>query len=340
MRERAITKRRVVLVAPIPVQILDVAGPAEVFGRTEKVLREMGKSGGGYSVELVSTARGKAAACTCGLQYLAPTRYTDLRGPVDTLLVAGGEGAVGAVGDRALLGWLRRRAPRARRTGSVCTGAFLLAAAGLLDGRRATTHWQWCGRLAKEFPKVDVTGAPIFIKDGPVYTSAGITAGIDLALAMVEEDFGAAVALQIAKELVLYLRRSGGQSQFSAMLGDPAANGDRFHDLRVWVGERLGAPMHVEALAEQVGMSPRHFARVFRAETGVTPARFVEKLRIEAACRRLEETSHGLKAIAAACGFGGPDSMRRSFMRRLEVTPDHYRARFRLRGSGRRLGSP
>jgi transcriptional regulator GlxA family with amidase domain len=326
--------RRVVLVAPVPVQILDVAGPAEVFGRTRDVLRKMGRGEAGYSVVLVSTDRGRSVPCTCGLEYTAPMRYTDLRGPVDTLLVAGGDGATEA-GDEGLLAWLRRRAPRARRTGSVCTGAFLLAAAGLLDGRRATTHWQWCGRLARDYPNVSVTSAPIFVKDGPLYTSAGVTAGIDLALAMVEEDFGAAVALQVAKELVLYLRRSGGQSQFSALLAD-ADGGDRFGELRLWVAERLGAAISVEALAERAGMSPRHFARVFRAEVGITPARFVERLRIEAACRRLEQTTAGLKVVAEACGFGGPDSMRRSFVRRLQVTPDHYRARFRLRSSSRR----
>jgi transcriptional regulator GlxA family with amidase domain len=329
------TRRRVVLVAPVPVQILDVAGPAEVFGRTWDVLRKLGKEGAGYSVLLVSTDRGGTAACTCGLRYVAPMRYTDLRGSVDTLLVAGGDGATGVPPDKSLLAWLRRWSPRARRTGSVCTGAFLLAAAGLLDGRRATTHWQWCGRLARDYPRVAVTGAPIFVKDGPLYTSAGVTAGIDLALAMVEEDFGAAVALQVAKELVLHLRRSGGQSQFSALLGD-LDGGDRFGDLRLWVAEHLNTPLSVEALAERARMSPRHFARMFRAEVGVTPARFVERLRIEAACRRLEQSTAGLKAVAEACGFGGPDSLRRSFVRRLQVTPDHYRARFRLRRSSRR----
>jgi transcriptional regulator GlxA family with amidase domain len=235
------------------------------------------------------------------------------------------------VRDRRLLRWLARAATRTRRIGSVCTGAFVLAAAGLLNGRRATTHWYWCDRLASEFPAVTVDPAPIFIKDGPVYTSAGVTAGIDLALALVEADLGGAVALQIAKELVLYLRRPGGQSQFSMMLPERGAAEDRFDALRTWIVAHLARPLRVEELAEQVRMSPRHFARVFRAETGRTPARYVEGLRVEAACRRLEAAGGGLKEIAAAAGFGGPDSMRRSFVRTLRTTPDQYRSHFRLR---------
>jgi transcriptional regulator GlxA family with amidase domain len=279
-------------------------------------------------VELVGTIRPRSIASTCGLGYASSGRYSSLRGSVDTLLVMGGAGVQAAADDPQLRSWLKRWAPRVRRLGSVCTGAFVLAASGLLDGRRATTHWQSCHRLATLYPKVAVDGTPIFIKDGPVYTSAGITAGIDLALAMVEEDFGATVALYIAKALVLYLRRSGGQSQFSAMLPRDGAN-DRFDALRRWAGEHLARPLRVEDLAGQARMSPRHFARVFHAQTGQTPARFVERLRVEAACRRLEESRDGLKAIAAATGFGGPDSMRRSFVRRLQVTPDQYRLHFR-----------
>jgi transcriptional regulator GlxA family with amidase domain len=216
----------------------------------------------------------------------------------------------------------------------VCTGAFVLAAAGLLKGRRATTHWHWCNRLASAFPETRVDGAPIFIKDG-VYTSAGVTAGIDLALALVEEDHGAAVALRIAKELVLYLRRPGGQSQFSVMLPESPSDDDRFQKLRAWVGEHLRRPLRVEDLADQAAMSPRHFARLFATETGHTPARFVERLRIEAACRSLESRSSALKTIASEVGFGSADSMRRSFVRRLRVTPDQYRAHFRLRAERR-----
>jgi transcriptional regulator GlxA family with amidase domain len=279
---------------------------------------------------------------TCGLRYLARGRYGELRGSVDTMLVMGGLGVAAAARDAALRRWLVRWAPRVRRMGSVCTGAFVLAAAGLLDGRRAATHWQWADELARRFPKVAVDGDAIFVKDRSVYTSAGVTAGIDLALAMVEEDFGGAVALQIAKELVLYLRRAGGQSQFSAMLPAAADGGDRFAGLRTWAAEHLRNTLRVDELAEAAAMSPRHFARVFHAETGQTPAKFVESLRLEAACRRLEQGRQPLKTFAAASGFGGPDSMRRAFVRRLQVTPDQYRAHFRLRRdrAGRSGASP
>jgi transcriptional regulator GlxA family with amidase domain len=319
--------RRVLLLAPEPVQILDVAGPAEVFARAGSVAGPRGAEGG-YSVELVSTVEPHLVASTCGLRYAAGAHYTRVRGRVDTLLVMGGD-VRAAARDPKLLRWLARWAPRVRRIGSVCTGAFVLGAAGLLRNRRATTHWRWCDHLAATFPDTKVDSAPIFVKDGPVYTSAGITAGIDMALAMVEEDCGGGVALQIAKDLVLYLRRPGGQSQFSAML--PERSEDRFQTLRGWVLEHLDTPLRVEDLADRAGMSPRHFARVFHAETGHTPARFVERLRVEAACRRLESQGGGLKAIAAATGFGGPDSMRRSFVRRLRITPDQYRAHFQLR---------
>jgi transcriptional regulator GlxA family with amidase domain len=320
----------VVLVAPEPVQILDVAGPAEVFARAESVLRTLGRPPGGYDVELASTTRSSRVAATCGLGLSRAVHYSRQRGRVDTILVLGGD-VRAAVRDRRLLKWLARAAGRTRRIGSVCTGAFLLAAAGLLNGRRATTHWQWCDLLASRFPEVSVDPAPIFIADGPVYTSAGVTAGIDLSLALVEADLGGAVALQIAKELVLYLRRPGGQSQFSLMLPERGAGEDRFQELRPWIVAHLARPLRVEDLAEQARMSPRHFARVFRTETGHTPARFVERLRVEAACRRLEVQGGGLKGIAATTGFGSPDSMRRSFVRTLRTTPDQYRAHFRLR---------
>jgi transcriptional regulator GlxA family with amidase domain len=311
-------QRRVILVAPEAVQILDVAGPAEVFARA------------GYAVELISSGRLGVVAASCGLTYAATRHYTRVRGRVDTMLVLGGD-VQAAMRDRRLLRWLKQWAPRVRRIGSVCTGAFVLAAAGLLDGRRATTHWYWCDDLAAAFPNVRVDGAPIFIKDGPVYTSAGVTAGIDLALAMVEEDLGGGVALQIAKGLVLYLRRPGGQSQFSVMLPARAGTEDRFQKLRTWIADHLPNPLRVEDLADQAGMSPRNFARVFHAETGYTPARFLEGLRVETACRRLENGARGLKAVAAAVGFGSPDSMRRSFLRRLRTTPDQYRAHFQLK---------
>jgi transcriptional regulator GlxA family with amidase domain len=218
--------------------------------------------------------------------------------------------------------------PRVRRFGSVCTGAFILAEAGLLDGRRATTHWGSCALLAQRYPRVSVDPNPIFVRDGNVYTSAGVTAGMDLALALVEEDHGHEVALGVARELVLFLRRPGGQSQFSAQLAVQSADRAPLRDLQAWIADNLGGDLSVPALAAHAAMSPRNFARVFTQEVGVTPARFVEQARVEAACRRLEESANGVDAIAAECGFGSTESMRRAFLRRLRVPPSAYRHRF------------
>jgi transcriptional regulator GlxA family with amidase domain len=229
-----------------------------------------------------------------------------------------------------LLAQLRRIVPRARRVGSICTGAFLLAAAGLLDGRRATTHWRWCDRLAAEHPGVEVEPDAIFVRDGEVYTSAGVTTGVDLALAMVEEDLGREAAVAIARHLVMFVRRPGGQSQFSPLLDMQAADRRPLRDLQAWIVEHLAEDLSVEALADRAHMSARNFARVFAKEVGSTPARFVERLRVDAARRRLEETEVGLDRIARECGFGGPDSMRRSFLRVVRVVPSDYRDRFRV----------
>jgi transcriptional regulator GlxA family with amidase domain len=219
-------------------------------------------------------------------------------------------------------------APNVRRIGSVCSGAFILAEAGLLDGRRATTHWGWCKELAQRYPRVKVDPDPIFVRDGSIYTSAGVTAGMDLALALVEEDHGRELALRVARQLVLFLRRPGGQSQFSAQLAVQAADREPLRELQAWIADHLNQDLSVEALADRVAMSPRNFARVFSREVGVTPARFVEQARVEAARRRLEESAHGVDAIASQCGFGTAESMRRAFLRRLHVPPSAYRHRF------------
>jgi transcriptional regulator GlxA family with amidase domain len=211
----------------------------------------------------------------------------------------------------------------------VCTGSFILAEAGLLDGRRATTHWAWSAELARLYPRVIVDPDPIFIRDGNVYTSAGVTAGMDLALALVEEDYGREVALRMARDLVLYLRRPGGQSQFSTLLVAHESDCEPLRELRTWIVEHVDADLSVPALARRVAMSPRHFARVFTHEVGMTPGQFVAKVRVEAARRRLEESPQGVKVIAAECGFGNPDTMRRAFLRTLRVAPVAYRGRFR-----------
>jgi transcriptional regulator GlxA family with amidase domain len=309
-----------------------VAGPSEVFGAARRALAATGsQSAAGYSVEVLSAAPTLAIETDSAVALLAHRSYRGCRRPIDTLLVAGGLGAEEAAKDRALLRWLRRMAPRVRRLGSICTGAFVLAAAGLLDGRRVTTHWRWCARLAQAYPHLDVEPDAIFVRDGPVITSAGITAGMDLALALVEEDFGRDAALWIARHLVLFLRRPGGQSQFSAVLDLQAAEREPLRDLQAWVAEHLDQDLSVERLAERVHMSTRNFARVFRQQVGCTPARFIERLRVEAARRRLEESGAGLDQVARECGFGSPDSLRRSFVRVLRVAPREYRSRFHTR---------
>jgi transcriptional regulator GlxA family with amidase domain len=252
---------------------------------------------------------------------------------VDTLVVAGGEGTRPHRRDVRLVRWIARAARRARRVASVCTGAFLLAEAGLLDGRRATTHWAMCDALARRFPAVRVERDPIFVRDGHVFTSAGITAGIDLALQLVEEDCGRDIALTVARWLVMFLRRPGGQSQFSAQLSAQLAERDGLRDVQGWIAEHPEAELTVPALARRAHMSPRNFARAFRRETGVTPAAYVEAQRVEAARRLLETTAGNVAEVAAACGFARPETMHRAFRRVLGVAPAQYRRHFRTKAS-------
>jgi len=247
---------------------------------------------------------------------------------VDTLIVPGGYGRREAAADRALLEWVSEVAATARRTASVCTGAFLLAAAGLLDGRRATTHWASAAELAASYPAVDVDPEPIFLRDGPIWTSAGVTAGMDLALALVEEDLDRDAALALARHLVMFLRRPGNQSQFSATLSAQQPAREPLREVQRHVLEHPAADLSVEALATRAHMSPRHFARSFAAETGVTPARYVEQVRLEAARLRLEDTATPVAVIAETCGFGTPETMRRAFLRTLQIGPAEYRRRF------------
>jgi transcriptional regulator GlxA family with amidase domain len=222
----------------------------------------------------------------------------------------------------------KKTAQRVRRIGSVCTGAFLLASAGLLDGKRAATHWKWAAELGNKFKHITVDPDPIYIRDGNTYTTAGVTAGMDLALALVEEDLGAPMALKVAREMVLYFRRAGGQSQFSTALSLQASDRKQIAEIRSWAHDNLGQDLPVEKLAAKAGMSPRNFARVFLKDTGTTPARFVEQVRVEAARRRLEESRDKLEKIADDCGFGSIQSLRRSFLRVLHVPPNDYRHRF------------
>lgn len=319
--------RRIVMVAFQGVQSLDLCGPLEVFRGANRWLDEAGSAARGYRV--VTAARGGGPVRTSsGLGLVVDADLDTLCGPIDTLIVAGGDGSRDAVRDAGLVERVQILAPSCRRVASVCTGAFLLAEAGLLDGRRATTHWAYCDSLARRYPRTRVEPDPIFVRDGPIVTSAGVTAGIDMSLALVEEDLGRAAALTIARWLVLFLRRPATQAQFSAHLALQTARRDPLRDVQRWIADNPAADLRVESLAARAAMSARHFARAFVLETGVTPARFVERVRIEAARWRLEETDDTVDSIATACGFGSAETMRRSFLRCLGTGPAEYRRRF------------
>jgi transcriptional regulator GlxA family with amidase domain len=325
-RERFATpiKRLVAIVAVPPVRTLDVFGPAEVFADAN----QLNQAGPTYDVEIVSATEERTVRSYLGVSLVADRSYREVRQPVDTLLVAGGEGAQEAKYSAKFLEWLRRQSGKARRYGSVCTGALVLAAAGLLDGRRVTTHWNWCRELEEKHPKVRVDPRPIYVRDKNLFTSAGVTAGIDLSLALVEDDLGGALALQIAQMMVVFLRRPGGQSQFSATLMAQTRGRRSLGDLLAWVADNLEGKFSVGALARRAAMSPRNFARVFREEIGDTPARHIETLRVEAARRQLETTASSLDEVAEICGFGSAEVLRRTFFRRIGTTPGKYRASF------------
>ena len=336
-RTPARTTRRIVFVAAPEVEILDLVGPLQVFARaSEMFARENPGTPPIYSVEVVSTTAHRQLVANCGLRVIAHKTFCDLRGKIDTLLVAGGNSIERDEINPEVVRWLRKIAGRIRRVGSVCTGAMLLARAGLLDGRRATTHWNWCQVLIRRAPRTKVDPDPIFVRDENVYTSAGVTAGMDLALALVEEDHGSQLALQVARNLVLYLRRPGGQSQFSAALSLQLTDRKPLRELETWVLDNLNKALTVPVLAEQVAMSPRNFARVFTQEMKTTPAKFVERLRVEAARRRLEESQNSMEAIADECGFGNVNSMRNVFQRALKIPPGQYRRHFRHAKRGRK----
>ena len=303
-------------------ELLDAVGPIEVFSTTN---RELGDDA--YALQLVATD-GPTVRATNGLALAVDHRISAVRGALDTLLVAGGDGIRTAIDDRVLIDGIRRLASRSRRVASVCTGAFLLAEAGLLDGRRATTHWSACDGLARRYPAVTVDPDPIYVRDGNVYTSAGVTAGMDLALALVEDDLGRDVALRVARRLVLFLRRPGSQSQFSAQLSAQVAARDGLRDLQQWIADHPNADLSVAAMATRTGMSERNFARCFKDEVGVSPGRYVEAARVEVARRLLEETDDSIATIATRCGFGTAETLRRVFVRALRIGPMEYRRRF------------
>jgi transcriptional regulator GlxA family with amidase domain len=310
--------RKVVIIGPPPVQILDVTGPLEVFSNAPD-----------YEIRLANPGLERTLQTNRGVVLADAIPIADIDGPIDTLIVTGGPGAESGNYDPDFIAWIAKAAGHSRRVASICTGAFLLAEAGLLDGKQAVTHWRFCDRLAKEYPNVIVRPDPIYLRDGSIYTSAGITAGIDLSLALVEEDHGHETALQIARFLVMFLVRPGGQAQYSHMLSHQAITSQPLRELQVWMLQHLGDNLTVEALAERMGMSGRHFTRVCLRETGMNPGQFVDRMRVEAAQQIIDSSSRGLKEVADSCGFKSVDAMRRSFLRVLGVTAAEYASRFK-----------
>jgi transcriptional regulator GlxA family with amidase domain len=314
-----VTTRRVVLVGYEGMQILDLTGPLEVFAMANRQVDEA------YRVDVVSPDGGLVRSSS-GLQV--GTGPLPRRGSIDTLMIVGGAGTAETVSNRPLLRWIAAAAERSRRVTSVCSGAYLLAAAGLLDGKRATTHWSECDRLAAVFPNITVEPDPIFVRDGSTWTSAGVTAGMDLALALVEDDLGPDVAREVARWLVLFVQRPGGQSQFSAQLAAQQPERDSLRETTAWMADHLASDLSIPALARRSGMSVRNFSRAFRGELGQTPASYAESLRVEAARRLLESTDRTVDDIARACGFGTVETMHRTFKRTVRVTPGDYRRHF------------
>ena len=319
--------RRIMMIGYERANVIDIAGPLQLFASAR------GADGRpAYEVELVSAEPG-AVLTTSGLvlqanRSIGQVTDADLDG-LDTLLVSGGEGSRGAMHDKRLTDFIARASTHARRTASICTGAVLLAAAGLLKGRRATTHWAYAGTLAARFPDTDVDADAIYVRDGNIWSSAGVTAGMDLALALIEADLGRETALMLARHHVMYLMRPGGQSQFSAELAAQSAEDSRIARVCHHIAENPQAELSVPALAQIAAMSERSFARHFTQETGFTPAQFVERARVDAACRALSGEDANFDTIAATTGFGTGERMRRSFLRHLGVTPQRYRERFR-----------
>ena len=306
------------------VQVLDVTGPLQVFASANDLARQQGLPLP-YAVNVIA-AQAEPVMTSAGLALVAEP-LPGAETPCDTLVIAGGWGVYGAAEDPDLVAWVRDKARHSRRVTSVCTGAFLLAGSGLLDGCRVATHWTRCEELARKYPRLQVEANPIFIQQGSLWTSAGVTAGIDLCLALVEQDLGRAVALEVARHLVVFLKRPGGQSQFSVTLS-LQKGGSRFSELHGWIAEHLHLDLNIATLAAACGMSERSFVRHYRAETGQTPARAVELIRVETARRQLADSAVAIKRIAAQCGFGSEETMRRSFIRALSITPQLYRERF------------
>ncbi|MFJ3522693.1 GlxA family transcriptional regulator [Pseudomonas sp. NPDC090203] len=327
------SRKRVLILALPPVDALDVIGPAEVFALANSLCREHPEP---YSVELVSSAGEAQIPSHTGIALVAhhtlQEEQTSGRA-IDTLIVTSGWNPAEQLDENAIE-WIREQSPKVRRLCSICVGAFALAHAGLLNGRRATTHWRMARDMADRYPLVNVDPNPIWIKDGNLYTSAGISAGIDLALALVGEDLGEDIALEVAKNLVLFLRRPGGQAQFSIALQSQHHPGSNLDELCVWISEHLHSELTVEILADHLSISVRTLIRLFQRDLKTTPAKYIEDVRIEAVCRALELGGRSLEDIARICGYRSIDVLRKAFIRRMGVSPRDYGVRFARDGGG------
>jgi transcriptional regulator GlxA family with amidase domain len=321
--------RRALFVAFEGMGLLDLTGPLTVFWSASKFMEQQGRHG--YARHTVSLDGGPILTAEgVTIETLAIAKFESAE--IDTIVVPGALDMEPTLADRRLVDWLVANAPKARRTASVCAGAFLLAEAGLLSGRRVVTHWASCELLDKRYEGLTVEPDAIFVKDGTIWTSAGVSAGIDLSLALVQEDCGREIAMQVARELVIYMKRPGGQSQFSQLLQTQTLSSTAFENLHIWISNNLSDErLNVELLAERVGMSPRNFARSYKAKTGRTPAKAVEVFRLEAARRLLEDTEQGVERIARSCGFGDEERLRTTFQRHLAISPRDYRRRFSTR---------
>lgn len=322
---KAPRSRRVVLLAYDQMNLLDLSGPLQALASANRLLARKGEP---LYDTTVASVKGGLITTSSGLSIVTVPMATLDRVSIDTLIVPGGSNDDEFHSPPAMVGWIARRAPHVRRVCSVCTGAFLLAAAGLLEGRKVATHWDWISRLRAQNPAIQIDADKIFIRDGSIWTSAGVTAGIDLTLALIEEDFGHDVAIATARQLVVFMKRPGGQSQFSVPLRAQAEGKGDFAELHAWVAANLTRELNVERLAEHCAMAPRTFARAYVAKHGRTPGKMVEAMRLEAACRALEETQLPLKSVAANTGYGDEQNLRRVFQRQLSISPSQYRERF------------
>ena len=315
--------RRIMVLVVDGALATDIMGPVDVFDYAERAVP------GSYKIDVVGPETDGHVRLSNGIR-LAVEPLPEPPPRHDTLIVAGGEGARRSVDDPAVVDWITRASRQARRTTSVCTGSYLLAATGLLDGHRATTHWAFCDGFRQRFPEVELDPEPVFVRDGDIWTSAGVTAGIDLALALVEDDLGPEVALAVARLMVVFLKRPGGQAQYSGVIAAQQASRPALRELQAWIANHLDEDLSVAALAERANLSERSFARAFKAEVGQTPASYVETLRVERARALLEDGAESLEAVTRDAGFSSPEVLRRAFHRRVGVSPAAYRDRFRL----------